>query len=419
MNRESNAIAELRRQVSQLFGPSADASPNCVGAEVELLVFDRSAANGHGVVPVDRLAAILATDSRLAAEACFSFEPGGQLELSPAPAASARHLVATLRRLVAGTDALLARHGIGTSSRPVDPWRTASELGLQTPAERYVAMQRHFDSIGPAGRQMMRRTASLQVTIDLLPGEAGRRQWLLANLAAPALALAFGRPAREDGGESRLGIWRRVDPSRTGFDGVQVDGRRPETGYALFAAAAEAMPLRREGGEPSLRALQSRLPFLDWARMGAARPDTTDVAYHLSTLFPPVRPRGRYLEIRFCDAQPADWLDVPISVSAVLLGQAPATGEALELVGSDTVNLAGRWGAAADGADPGMLAVGLELFAIAARRGRLGSAGLLPSNAPDLIDDYARRYLRPVAEARPGSMVGAAVADPAPIGHAP
>ena len=153
--------------------------------------------------------------------------------------------------------------------------------------------------------------------------------------------------------------------------------------------------------------------------MGAARPDPTDVAHHLSTLFPPVRPRGRYLEIRFCDAQPADWLDVPISVLAVLLGQAQATREALELVGSDTANLADRWAAAADGADPGLRALGLDLLAIASRRGRLGLAGWLPSNGPDLIDDYARRYLRPEAEGRPGSLVAAVVADQAPISHAP
>ena len=151
MNQEPNAMTELRRQVRRLFAPSADASRKRVGAEVELLVFDRSAASGHGVVPVDRLSAILATDPRLAAEACFSFEPGGQLELSPAPAASARELLATLRRLIAGTNALLAGHGIGTASRPVDPWRTASELGLQTPAERYVVMQRHLTPSGQPG----------------------------------------------------------------------------------------------------------------------------------------------------------------------------------------------------------------------------------------------------------------------------
>jgi glutamate--cysteine ligase len=339
-----NAVDDLRRQVRRLFAPSADASPMRIGAEVELLVFDRSTAGGHGVVSVDRLAAILATDPRLEAEALFSFEPGGQLEMSPPPATSARELLARLRRLIARTDALLACHGIGITSEPVDPWRTASDLGLQTPAGRYVEMQRHFDLIGPAGRQMMRRTASLQVTVDLLPGEAGRRQWLLANLAAPGLAMAFGRPAGVDRGESRLGIWRRVDPSRTGYDGVQIDSGHPASGYATFALAAEVMPLPRDGEGPAgVPAPRSRATFRDWVGMEAARPDSSDVAHHLSTLFPPVRPRGRYLEVRFVDAQPFEWLDVPISVLAVLLGDELATREALELVGTDTSSLSDRW----------------------------------------------------------------------------
>lgn len=422
MDRVLTAIDELRRQVGRLFAPSTQAGATRVGAEMELLVFDRAAADGHGVVPLDRLAAILATDPGLAAEASFSFEPGGQLELSPPPARSARELLVTLRRLVARTESLLAGHGIGTASQPVDSWRTASELGLQTPADRYVAMERHFDAIGPAGRQMMRRTASLQVTIDLLPGETGRRQWLLANLMAPALAHAFGRPAAERVGEhaseTRLGIWRAVDPSRTGFDGSQVDERFPARAYAMFAFAAEAMPIRREGAALQSAERQTRLPFRDWARSGAARPDATDVAHHLSTLFPPVRPRGRYLEIRFCDAQPSAWLDVPISMFAVLLGDPRAIREALDLVGSDTANLADRW-AAADGADPELRAIGLDLFAISARRGRVGRAGPLPLNAPDLIDDYARRYLRPRADAAVGSVARATATDMSPVGHGP
>ena len=110
MDREMNAVDDLRRQVRGLFAASADASPMRIGAEVELVVFDRSTAGGHGVVSVDRLAAILASDPRLEAEALFSFEPGGQLEMSPPPATSARELLATLRRLVARTDALLASH---------------------------------------------------------------------------------------------------------------------------------------------------------------------------------------------------------------------------------------------------------------------------------------------------------------------
>ena len=49
------------------------------------------------------------------------------------------------------------------------------------------------------------------------------------------------------------------------------------------------------------------------------RPPTAgDLEYHLSTLFPPVRPRGHF-ELRMIDAQPGDGWVVPLAVASALL----------------------------------------------------------------------------------------------------
>src|SRR4029079_13173563 len=49
------------------------------------------------------------------------------------------------------------------------------------------------------------------------------------------------------------------------------------------------------------------VPFADWADgrvlLGGRRPTHADLEYHLTTLFPPVRPR-RWLEIRYLDSLP-------------------------------------------------------------------------------------------------------------------
>ena len=47
-------------------------------------------------------------------------------------------------------------------------------------------------------------------------------------------------------------------------------------------------------------------------------PTTEDLAYHLTTLFPPVRPRG-WIEIRMIDALPDPWWRVPVAVVAAVL----------------------------------------------------------------------------------------------------
>ena len=62
------------------------------------------------------------------------------------------------------------------------------------------------------------------------------------------------------------------------------------------------------------------LTFRDWLRGRGCeeRPPTqADLTYHLSTLFPPVRPQG-HLEVRFIDAQPGDGWIVPAAVVSAL-----------------------------------------------------------------------------------------------------
>lgn len=76
------------------------------------------------------------------------------------------------------------------------------------------------------------------------------------------------------------------------------------------------MCVRSYDGEPWT--LPRGMTFRDWLRTdghpGLRPPTAEDLDYHLTTLFPPVRPRG-HLELRMIDAQPGDdgWL-VPVAV---------------------------------------------------------------------------------------------------------
>ena len=100
-----------------------------------------------------------------------------------------------------------------------------------------------------------------------------------------------------------------------------------------YALAAEVMCVRRPGAQDW--SAPAGLTFRDWLRGAGDRPPTgSDLSYHLSTLFPPVRPRG-HLEVRGIDAQPGDGWMVPLAVTAALLDdplaaeQAMAAAEAL------------------------------------------------------------------------------------------
>ena len=61
----------------------------------------------------------------------------------------------------------------------------------------------------------------------------------------------------------------------------------------------------------------------DWVEAGhpLGFPTADDLAYHLTTLFPPVRPKG-WLELRMIDALPDPWWRVPVAVAAAWIDDA-------------------------------------------------------------------------------------------------
>src|SRR5207244_1843623 len=158
---------DLNMAVQRLFAPARH--PGRVGAEVELIPVTESARPG----PVDPAALASGFDPGFVRAAVPSFEPGGQLELSPAPRPTVAALVRDLDRMLRRAAAIAAARGVRLEAVGLNPYHSCADVPLRLPTPRYLAMQRTFDEVGPDGRRMMRLTASLQVTIDLLPGHAG------------------------------------------------------------------------------------------------------------------------------------------------------------------------------------------------------------------------------------------------------
>ena len=301
--------AQLHPHVARLFARSRRRSTR-MAVEHEMLV---AAGDGRTVAPgvVRRL-----IDGAPYAD-YLGFEPGGQVELSLPCATSPAEVAGRLQADVSTLSADLARGGLRALALPIDP-RPDALVPLRVTTERYVAMQRHFDTLGPAGRRMMRRTASTQVCLDWWPGEAGLEQWRLLLLAGPFLAAAF---ARSSGPAGRLATWLAVDPSRTAFDDHLLSDRDPVLAYAAFAAGATAFTA------------------------------PGDAAQHLSTLFPPVRPRGRYLEVRFLDVQPVWTVEHLLNVLGNLLYDDGLRRTWLRRLEGEAGRLATRWQAAANAED--------------------------------------------------------------------
>jgi len=406
--------------------------PRRVGVELEWLV--RDARDPALPVPAERIAAAVAafgagtvtedglptseSPGVLPSGALLTTEPGGQLELSSLPADSISECVraatadmAALRAAAAGTGLELA--GIG-----FDPFRPPRRV-LDRP--RYAAMETFFDRDGPWGRQMMCSTASVQVCLDAGgdgDDHAGYRwRWRLLHAIGPVLVAAFAnsplREGRPAGWRScRQQVWAHMDPGRTRPPALTRDGDLAAA-WADYALDARVMCVRSApsgdwSAPPGLR-------MRDWLRGESPSPPhaptTEDVTYHLSTLFPPVRPRGHF-ELRMIDAQRGDGWVVPLAVASALLSDDRAGDAAMAAVdglwrrgwdgGWHGASPGGNGDGHADGEDPWLRAARLgpadPRIARASRECFEAARGALARQAaPDAItgavDDFIERYV--------------------------
>jgi glutamate--cysteine ligase len=254
-------------------------------------------------------------------------------------------------------------------------------------------------------------------------------RWRLLHALGPVMVAAFAnsplREGRPTGWKStRQAIWARLDPCRTRPPANAVppllagDGRAkehdpdPAAVWVDYALSAEVMCVRRPDPEPWTA--PAGLTFRGWLRGGGERPPTVeDLSYHLSTLFPPVRPRG-HLEYRIIDAQPDDGWIVPAAVVTALLDDETASQQAMAAAetlwhqaatacGGDFGDEAGagggtgwdcgspwEWAARHGPTDPLIGDVSVTCFEAAeAALGRLGA----PAGVKDAVTSFAERYV--------------------------
>ncbi|MBD8506774.1 ergothioneine biosynthesis glutamate--cysteine ligase EgtA [Hoyosella sp. G463] len=297
-----------------------------VGAEIEWLVLDPSdpgrrpayadirAALGPWAPPLGGRSAPLPGGS------VVTIEPGGQIELSSAPSPTARELLAALHSDARLLAARLHGHGLVLGCAAADTGREPKRI-LDAP--RYRAMEAVFDRNGPMGRIMMNNTAAVQPCVG--PGTTAAEseaRWQMLNAIGPALIAAFAASPRVAGGAAgqwasqRMRAWFTLDPARTRLPA----GCTLADGYATWALEVPLLCVRSEHED---WAAPPGLDLGSWIEQGASSPigrapAVADVDYHLTTLFPPVRPKG-FFEIRYLDQQPDQRWDIPVAVVAALV----------------------------------------------------------------------------------------------------
>ncbi len=341
-----------------------DGPVGTVGLEVEAHCFDT--ADPLRRPGWDEISAVIATVPELPGGSAITVEPGGAVELSGPPTAGP---VAAITGMAADRAVLgghFAAHGLGLVLLGADPLRP---VGRVNPGSRYRAMERFFAATGTAeaGAAMMTSTASIQINIEAGPRAGWADRVRLAHALGPTMiALSANSPLL--GGQftgwrsSRQRVWGQLDTARCG-PVLGDDGDDPAADWANYALRAPVMLVNGAEAVP----VTEWVSYADWAegraQLGGRLPTDADLQYHLTTLFPPVRPR-RWLEIRYLDSVPdTNWPAVAFTL--VTLMDQP---DAARIAAAATAAVADEWDLAARVglADPRLRAAAVRCVAAAA-----------------------------------------------------
>jgi glutamate--cysteine ligase len=251
--------------------------------------------------------------------ASVSLEPAGQLELSGAQLQTVHETCSEVDTHLHEVKAVADEIGLGFLGMGFQPkWRREDMPWM--PKGRYRIMRDYMPKVGSLGLDMMTRTCTVQVNLDVA-GEADMVKKFRVSLALQPVATALfadspfteGKP---NGYQSyRSHIWTDTDAGRTGMlDFVFDDG----FGYERYVDYLLDVPMYfsyRNGeyidlsGQSFRHFMQGRLDALP-----GALPTLRDWSDHMTTAFPEVRLK-QYLEMRGADggrwsrlcALPAFW----------------------------------------------------------------------------------------------------------------
>ncbi len=294
----------------QAHDASVSAGPPRVGIEHESHSYSLAEPSRH-LHPDEVLSAVSAARP-LPLGSTVTVEPGGQVEVVTPPLEPWWKALEALRVDGAVVREALATAGIGLLGCGLDPFRTPTRTFSKP---RYDAMEAYFKEWEPAGPHMMSGSASIQINIDNGDAATMARRWALAHHIGPALAAAFACSPSGSHRSARLATWEALDPSRTrpAFQrGDLADD------WAQYVLAARLMLLHDD--DDNCLAMTASITFGEWVESGidGRRPTEVDLAYHCTTLFPPVRPRG-WLELRWLDSLPAGLAETASAAVVALL----------------------------------------------------------------------------------------------------
>ncbi|WP_202708192.1 glutamate--cysteine ligase [Sporosalibacterium faouarense] len=256
-----------------------------------------------------------------------SLEPGSQLELSIGPCQSITDIKNEYIEFLDEIIPILEEKGHYLMAIGYQPKSKIDEIKM-IPKNRYGYMFNYFKSKGKYAHNMMKGTASIQVTVDFESEEDYIRKFKIANVLSPVLYAIFDNSPIFEGQVwkencLRTDIWANCDNDRCGIVELGLDKDFNYSKYAEYILNRPPIFVNKDNeiiftGEKKYRELFDPDDY-----------STEELEHVLTMFFPDVRTK-KFIEIRMADAVPYPFNFAPIAFWKGLMYNEEALNEAYE-----------------------------------------------------------------------------------------
>lgn len=247
----------------------------------------------------------------------ITIEPAAQLEISIFPHEKISSIESIYKRFRNNLDEIITPLGLKCITLGYQPKSKVADLPL-IPKKRYELMDMHFKKTGNHGINMMRGTASVQLSIDYYSNDDFREKFQAAYFLGPYLKLLSDNSPMFEGEKNtknmlRSRIWEDVDKDRC-F--IVPNAMKPDYSFNDYADYILNMPTiflpkTLTGNDDTYTEFKTCEENLNGNELNEEY-----ISHFLSMPFPDVRLKN-YIEIRYADSLP---VDEAISYIALLKG---------------------------------------------------------------------------------------------------
>lgn len=238
-----------------------------------------------------------------------TLEPGGQLELSITPFAELKKIEEIYLDFIDQLKLILNKWNKKIAVLGYHPESKIKDIPL-LPKKRYDFMYKYFKDKGKYAHNMMKGTASIQMSIDYINEKDYIKKMRVGYFLSPLIYYLFDNTPFFEGEKAadasiREDIWTNCDQQRSGTIKGIFDKKFGYSDYAAYLLNTEPI-IRKKDGDLIYTGNKILKDVMD-------NNDPAEIEHFLSMVFPDIRTK-KYIEIR-----PADALPYPYNFSFVAL----------------------------------------------------------------------------------------------------